>query len=198
MTGVEIMNLCMLCAVLAAFQARNVCVFCSQTRRFFRTFLWIHCRSPSHVPYLVRVRPRKCHVHPLCPRLFLSSRPCLLLSVPVIDLDPECRVTSPKFVVLPAIQNPVSVGSGWGSMIIVSLFWERRARATQVPSGGRKNTYGRTQNQYVLRYFACQFRSQHASVCKKHSVVEKICKLLVIVTFMWLSHHCVVCLTTGR
>jgi len=32
------------------------------------------------------------------------------------------------------------VGSSWGSMFVAPWFWEEKARATQVSSGGRKGT----------------------------------------------------------
>lgn len=36
-----------------------------------------------------------------------------------------------------------------------------------MPSGGTKGTYGRTQNLYVLQYFACHFCSQHTLISNR-------------------------------
>jgi len=110
--------------------------------------------------------------------LFLSFLPCQSLSS-LIDLDPECRLNSHKIGVFHAIQNSVPVVLGWGWKFVASSFWEVRAKASQMSSGGAKGTYGRTQNLYVLRYFVCHFCTQHTWINNKtpnfiHGVEKKV------------------------
>jgi hypothetical protein len=102
------------------------------------------------------------HSRHSCPPSFSYLSSLLSLLTPVSDLDPECSMNCHKIGILLGSHNSVSVGSGWGSTFVATCFWEERARATQVLSGGRKVTYGRTQSLYVLRHFARYFRSQHA------------------------------------
>jgi hypothetical protein len=100
---------------------------------------------------------------------FLSFLPCLSLFVPCHWRKAECRLQSHKISVLLAIQNSVSVGYGWGVMFLVPSFWEKRTRATQVPSWGRKHTYGRTQNLYILHCFVVQHK-----ICTYYNILHII------------------------
>jgi hypothetical protein len=139
-------------------------------------FLWIHGRSSSHGPYVAFLTPDG-----ICIPLGVCFFP--FLSILPFTFDPchfpwpwECRLNSHKIGVLLAIQNSVSVGSDLGSIFIGLWYWEGRARVTHVPSAGRKDTYGRTQNLFVLRYFACCFHSQHTWISKEQLISSMLTK----------------------
>ena len=76
---------------------------------------------------------------------------------PVIDLDPERRLNCHKIGVF-ACRSKLCLDA---DRLSTPWFLEGRARATQVPSGGRKYRYARTQNPYMLRSSDCHLRSQH-------------------------------------
>jgi len=104
LAGAKITDLCIFCDILAIFKAWNICLalsspFLAQYMFYCHTFLWIHGRSPLHVPYLALLPPDgTCVALVLSPPCFplLSSLRFILL--PVIDLDPECRITVTKLV----------------------------------------------------------------------------------------------------
>jgi hypothetical protein len=92
--------------------------------------------------------------------LFLSFLPCLSFVVPVIDLDPECRLNNRKIGVLLEISNSVSAGFGWGLMFI--------ARGFEGGGQGRHKFNLETGNIHNVEYktctcyedFSCNFRFQ--------------------------------------
>ena len=104
LAGVNITDLCIFFDILAIFQAWNICFALSssclpQYMFYCHTFLWIHSRSPSHVPYLALLPPDGTCVALVLPSPFsLSFLPCLSLLVPVNDLEPECRLNSHKII----------------------------------------------------------------------------------------------------
>lgn len=123
----------------------------------------------GHIPFTRAIRnitPSRWHLRLSCPPLF--SFPLFHAINFFTAFHPQCGLNSQKIGVLLAIHNPILWGLAGVMFTGPSWFWERRARATQMPSGGRKYTWVRTANLYTSFAFPARINEQKKNPCRKN------------------------------